>query len=52
MLSKTYINEVDVRRVRPGQIVEIGLDAFPDKKLTGKVIRVANVGEQSSYNFV
>lgn len=47
MLSKTYINEVDVRKVLPGQKVEIGLDAFPDKKLKGKVTRVANVGEQS-----
>jgi hypothetical protein len=47
MLSKTYINEVDVRRIRAGQTVEIGLDAFPDKRLNGKVTRVANVGEQS-----
>lgn len=46
MMSKTYINEVDVRRIKVGQVVEIGLDAFPDKKLNGKVIRVANVGEQ------
>jgi HlyD family secretion protein len=46
MLSKTYVNEVDVRKVKAGQIVEIGLDAYPDKELTGKVIRVANVGEQ------
>ncbi len=46
MLSKTYINEVDVRKIKQGQQVEIGLDAFPEKNLTGKVIRVANVGEQ------
>jgi HlyD family secretion protein len=46
MISKTYVNEVDVRRVRPGQQVEIGLDAYPDKKLSGTVTRVANVGEQ------
>ncbi len=46
MLSKTYVNEVDVRKVKTGQTVEIGLDAFPDKKLTGVVTRVANVGEQ------
>jgi HlyD family secretion protein len=46
MISKTYINEVDVRRVKPGQEAEIGLDAFPEKKLTGTVVRVANVGEQ------
>src|SRR5690606_11978939 len=46
MISKTYVNEVDVRKVKVGQNVEIGLDAYPDKKLTGVVTRVANVGEQ------
>ena len=46
MLSKTYINEVDVRKIKPGLRVEIGLDAFPEKKFTGVVTRVANVGEQ------
>ncbi len=46
MLSKTFVNEVDVRKVTQGQDVEIGLDAYPDKRLKGKVIRVANVGEQ------
>lgn len=46
MQSKTYVNEVDVRKVKVGQSVEVGLDAYPDKKLTGVVVRVANVGEQ------
>lgn len=46
MLSITYVNEVDVRKIKAGQLVEIGLDAFPEKELTGKVINVANVGEQ------
>lgn len=46
MMSKTYVNEVDVRKVKSGQKVEIGLDAYPDKKLSGQVVRVANVGEQ------
>ena len=46
MISKTYVNEVDVRKVKAGQKVNIGLDAFPEKKLTGRVINVANVGEQ------
>lgn len=46
MISKTYVNEVDVRKVKVGQKVEVGLDAYPDKKLGGDVIRVANVGEQ------
>jgi len=46
MISTTYVNEVDIRRVKAGQDVEIGLDAFPEKKFTGKVLKVANVGEQ------
>jgi HlyD family secretion protein len=46
MQSKTYVNEVDVRKIKAGQKVNIGLDAFPDKKLSGVVTRVANVGEQ------
>lgn len=46
MLSKTYVNEVDVRKIKAGQKVQVGLDAFPDKKLSGSVTRVANVGEQ------
>jgi multidrug efflux pump subunit AcrA (membrane-fusion protein) len=46
MMSKTYVNEVDVRKVKTGQVVDVGLDAYPDKKLTGVVTNVANVGEQ------
>ena len=46
MLSKTYVNEVDIRKVKAGQDVEIGFDAFPDKNLRGRVTKVANVGEQ------
>jgi HlyD family secretion protein len=46
MMSKTYVNEVDVRKVQKGQTVEIGLDAYPEKKLIGLVRGIANVGEQ------
>ncbi len=46
MNSTTYVNEVDIRRVKKGQRVFLGLDAFPDKQLTGVVTEVANVGEQ------
>lgn len=46
MISKTYVNEVDVRKVKKGQRVDVGLDAYPDKKLQGTVVQVANVGEQ------
>lgn len=47
MISKTYINEVDIRKIKKGQTVRLGLDAFPEKKLRGKVESVANVGEQN-----
>ncbi|WP_194976892.1 efflux RND transporter periplasmic adaptor subunit [Aquiflexum lacus] len=46
MQSVTYVNEVDIRKVKVGQKVELGLDAFPEKKYTGEVITVANVGQQ------
>lgn len=46
MNSKTYVNEVDIRRVKKGQKVVIGLDALPDKQLTGVVARVANSGQK------
>lgn len=46
MESVTYVNEIDVRKIASGQSVDISLDSDPDKKLTGKVVQVANVGEQ------
>lgn len=46
MESVTYINEVDIQKVEVGQKVYVGLDAVPDKQLTGEVTSVANIGEQ------
>lgn len=46
MISKTYVNEIDISKVKVGQNVEVGVDAFPEKKFTGKVTEVANIGEQ------
>ena len=46
MISKTYVNEIDVSKVKTGQKVEIEVDAFPDKQYTGVVTSVANIGEQ------
>jgi hypothetical protein len=46
MISKTYVNEIDVSKVKAGQKVDILVDAFPEKKYTGSVISVANIGEQ------
>jgi hypothetical protein len=46
MISRTYVNEIDISKVKIGQPVKIGIDAFPEKKFTGKVTEVANIGEQ------
>ncbi|MFM2375164.1 MAG: hypothetical protein RLZZ165_261 [Bacteroidota bacterium] len=46
MQSVTYVNEVDIQKVKAGQSVRVSLDANPDKRLTGEVTSVANVGEQ------
>jgi HlyD family secretion protein len=46
MNSRTYVNEIDVSKVKKGQNVRVGVDAFPEKKYSGEVIEVANIGEQ------
>ncbi len=46
MISKTYVNEIDISKVKPGQKVRLTVDAFPERKYTGVVSSVANIGEQ------
>ncbi len=46
MSSKTYVNEIDISKIKEGQEVRIGVDAFPDKNYSGEVVDVANIGEQ------
>jgi multidrug efflux pump subunit AcrA (membrane-fusion protein) len=46
MLSKTYVNEIDVSKMKIGQNVNITIDAFPKKRYNGIVSFVANVGEK------
>jgi multidrug efflux pump subunit AcrA (membrane-fusion protein) len=48
MVSKTYVNEVDISKVDEGMNVLIGVDAFPDMQIEGVVTYVANVGEDRS----
>jgi multidrug efflux pump subunit AcrA (membrane-fusion protein) len=46
MLSKVFVSEVEINKVKTGLPVSITIDAFPDKSYTGKVISVANIGEK------
>jgi multidrug efflux pump subunit AcrA (membrane-fusion protein) len=45
MLSITYVNEIDISKVKRGQKVSLGIDAIPEKKLDGEVVTVANIGQ-------
>ena len=45
MESKTFSNEVDIRKLKEDQEVSVGFDAFPDITMDGVVTTVANVGE-------
>jgi HlyD family secretion protein len=46
MKSKTYVNEIDISKIKVNQPVRISVDAFPDKIFTGIVTEVANIGQQ------
>jgi hypothetical protein len=46
MISRTYVNEIDISKIKTGQEVRIGVDAFPEKEYSGKITDVANIGEQ------
>ena len=46
MESKTYANEVDIRKIKKDLKVKIGFDAFPEMQIEGIVTEVANVGEK------
>jgi HlyD family secretion protein len=46
MLSKTYVNEIDVSKMKTGQKVDISIDAFPKNRYNGIVTSVANIGEK------
>ena len=45
MLSITYVNEIDISKVKAGQKVKLGVDAMPEKELEGEVVSVANIGQ-------
>lgn len=46
MISRAYVNEIDISKVQVGQNVKVKVDAFPEKVFMGKVISISNIGEQ------
>ncbi len=45
MISKIFVNEIDINKIRTGQKVFITVDAFPKKSFHGYISSVANIGE-------
>jgi len=45
MLSITYVNEIDISRIKKGQKAILGIDAIPEKHMEGEVVTVANIGQ-------
>jgi HlyD family secretion protein len=45
LISKTYVNEIDISKIKNGQKVTLSIDAFPEKELKGEVFSVANIGQ-------
>jgi len=45
MMSKTFVSEIEVSKVRVGQKVNITVDAFPAKSFSGTIVSIANIGE-------
>jgi RND family efflux transporter MFP subunit len=50
MQAVLEVNEVDISKVKADQQVEVRLDAFSDRKFTGKVLNVASIGNAKESN--
>jgi HlyD family secretion protein len=46
MISKVYVSEIEISKVKVGQTANITIDAFPTKSYNGSVTYVANIGEK------
>jgi HlyD family secretion protein len=46
MISRTYISEIYISKVKTGQTVKIKVDALSEKSFSGEVISIGKIGEQ------
>lgn len=44
-ITETFVREIDISKIQLGDSVRITIDALPDKSFWGKVIKIANIGE-------
>lgn len=48
LVSETYIQEIDIAKIRHGDTVKVTVDAVPDKEYMGIVDEIANIGQEMS----
>jgi len=46
LVSETYIQEIDVAKIKTGDTVHVTLDAVPGKEYIGLVNEIANIGQE------
>ncbi len=46
LISRAYVNEIDIDKISVGQPVRIGIDAFSEREYSGRIIEVSNVGQE------
>lgn len=44
-ITETFVREIDISKIELGDSVRIAIDALPDKTFWGKVVKIANIGE-------
>ncbi len=46
LISEMYVKEVYIAKIAVGNEVRISIDAFPDKKFRGEIVKIANIGQE------
>ena len=46
LVSETYVQEIDITKIALGDSVQINIDALPNKKYSGIISKIANIGQE------
>ncbi len=46
VISETYVEEIDITKIKTGNRVNITIDAMPENNFTGFVSEIANIGQE------
>ncbi|TRX71902.1 efflux RND transporter periplasmic adaptor subunit [Carboxylicivirga sp. M1479] len=46
LISEMHVKEIDIAKIKVGQVVKIKIDAFPKVAFDGTIISIANIGQE------